>query len=91
MGTHGIPWLDRGPYFIPRVTPKLRNKVILSKAILRDLMVITEDFPNIIIKERSPLTRGANRKSLLKNREITRTCKREGLRGVNCKSPCIMS
>ena len=34
----------------PLVTPKLRNEINLSKAVLRDLVVITEDFPNVIIK-----------------------------------------
>ena len=36
----------------PLVTPKLRNEINLSKAVLRDLVVIAEDFPNVIIKER---------------------------------------
>ena len=41
----------------PLVTPKPRNAVILSKAVLWDLVAITEDFPNVIIKERRPPTR----------------------------------
>ena len=73
----------------PLVTLKLRNKIILS----RDLVVITEDFPNVIIKERrpsyvrkNPLTRGANRISLQKN-----GANRKNLltRGANCKSPLM--
>ena len=36
----------------PLVTPKLRNEINLSKDVLRDLVVIAEDFPNVIIKER---------------------------------------
>ena len=41
----------------PLVTPKPRNAVILSKAVLWDLVVITEDFQKAIIKEKMPPAR----------------------------------
>ena len=54
-----------GPYFIPRPTnpdkatghAKAKEGGHLIKAILRNLVVITEDFPNINIKERRPSAR----------------------------------